>query len=57
MQTSASAIAVTTESDVPARPSPALEFIAFLQDLPWSRLATWASVAAVAAQLSDFFGV
>ena len=39
------------------RPSAASEFASWLQDLPWFRLATWAAVAVVASQLSDFFGV
>jgi len=41
----------------PEQSSSASEFIAFLQDLPWSRACVWAAAVLAAYQLKDFFGI
>jgi len=48
---------VTVASDAEPASSAANEFAVWLQELPWSRIATWMTVGLVASILIDFFGV
>ena len=49
--------AITVASEAAPASSAANEFTTWLQDLPWTKIATWATVGAAAFILLDFFGV
>jgi hypothetical protein len=49
--------AITVASEAQPASSAANEFATWLQDLPWTKIATWATVGAAASILVDFFGV